>query len=199
MQTTAKKTAILEAATRLFAARGFRETSTPELARMTGSAEGTIFYHFGNKDALFLAVLKTIRDEILNEFSQFLDEHKTLSGLAMLEELIVYYLHLATAKKEQFLLLHRSYAYELASVNKACREHLEAIYDCLVEVFERAIRIGQNDGSIGDVDVRKTAFLIFTMVDGLVRLRDHNLYDAGSLYGELVLACRRMVLANNPE
>jgi hypothetical protein len=44
---------------------------------------------------------------------------------------------------------------------------------------------------------RKTALIVFTMVDGLVRFKLYNLYDAGALFNELIASCRRM-LENNP-
>jgi len=45
---------------------------------------------------------------------------------------------------------------------------------------------------------RKTALIIFTMVDGLVRFNTYSLYDAGALYKDLIEACRR-ILQNHQE
>ena len=72
------------------------------------------------------------------------------------------------------------------------------IYNCVVDIFEQAIRRGQKDGSIGELSSRKMALLLFSMVDGLVRFKTYNLYDPGGLYHELIAACRRM-LANDPK
>jgi hypothetical protein len=91
------------------------------------------------------------------------------------------------------MLLHHRFPYELAAVNPTCREHLEAIYTCFIELFERAIRMGQEDGSIVKTSARKTAMIIFAMVDGVVRFNTYQLYEAGSLYGELRKSCRRML------
>jgi len=190
-----KREAILESATRLFAAKGYRETSSSDLARMTGSSEGTIFYHFGSKQNLFLAVLENVEKEILGQYSRYLEEHEFESGLQMLEEIVAFHLSVVTERDVQFRLLHRHYAYELAEVNEECRGRLESIYDCLLDVIERAIAAGQTDGTIGAVDQRRTALLIFAMVDGLVRLRNHHVYAAGFLCSELLAACRRMVRA----
>jgi AcrR family transcriptional regulator len=41
-----KKDDILEAANLLFARKGFKDTSMAEVSKLTGAAEGTIFYHF---------------------------------------------------------------------------------------------------------------------------------------------------------
>ena len=67
-----KRAAILDAATWLFSTRGYRETSTTEVARLTDSAEGTVFYHFESKEKLFLAVLENVRDRIEGAFAEFL-------------------------------------------------------------------------------------------------------------------------------
>jgi hypothetical protein len=34
------------------------------------------------------------------------------------------------------------------------------------------------------------------MIDGVVRFNTYNLYEAGSLYDELLAACRRMLKVN---
>ncbi|MCJ7810533.1 MAG: TetR/AcrR family transcriptional regulator, partial [Desulfobulbaceae bacterium] len=64
---------------------------------------------------------------------------------------------------------------------------------CLVDIFEKAINLGKEDGSVGDIPARKNALLIFTLTDGLVRFNSYNLYDAGALYSELIASCRRML------
>ena len=46
------------------------------------------------------------------------------------------------------------------------------------------------DGSIRKVSANKKALLIFTLVDGLVRLDTYNLYQATALYEELIESCR---------
>ena len=61
------------------------------------------------------------------------------------------------------------------------------------ETFEEAIRLGQRDGSMRDTHARKAAFIVFTMVDGLVRFDTYEVYDSGTLYDELLDSCRRML------
>ena len=188
-----KKKIILQAATQLFSKKGFKETSMAELSRATGAAEGTIFYHYKNKEDILLSVLDGIKEGMINEFEEYLAENKFESGLDMMEGIITFYLYLAGKREEWFLLLHRNYPYKLAEVNEVCRGHLEALYNCLADIFERAVLIGQHDGSIGDIPARKAALIIFSMVDGIVRFKTYNLYDAGALYSELIASCRRML------
>jgi AcrR family transcriptional regulator len=190
-----KRAAILEAATWLFAAKGFRETSTTEVARLTDSAEGTIFYHFESKEKLFLAVLDDVKARIDDGFSQFLPSADGLSGIEALEGLVAFYLQLAADNEQQFMLLHRHHAYDLAKVNEEARRLLEEIYDRIIRAFEHAIQRGQEDGSMGTLPVHKTALLVYMMIDGLVRLKHYNLYEAGSLFEDFLAGVRRLVQA----
>src|SRR2546429_4647260 len=53
----ATKRALLDAATSLFATRGFRETSLDEVAERCRVTKGAVYHHFSSKQALFEAVL----------------------------------------------------------------------------------------------------------------------------------------------
>jgi hypothetical protein len=45
--------------------------------------------------------------------------------------------------------------------------------------------------TIGSVPARKTALILFTLTDGLVRFSNYNLYNAGALSSELIACCRK--------
>ena len=189
-----RKSDILATATRLLAIKGYNQTSMAELARLTGVAHGTIFYHFKNKEELFLAILQQFKTEILHEYARHHNGRTAADGMAQMEHAVAFYLELAGQMADRFLLLHRHDAYEFSQVNPACRQHLESIYDCLIGLFEGAMTAGQTDGTIHPhLSARKTALLIFTMVDGLVRFNTYSLYDAGSLYGDLIASIRRLL------
>ena len=190
---TTKKEAILEAAARLFAEKGYNEASMSELARITGVAQGTIFYHFKNKEELFLSILDDFKNRISREFEAHTQEKKAATGLDMVQEALNFYLFLAGSMEDRFRILHRLHAYELARINPVCRDHLEAIYSRFVDIFERSIRQGQKDGSIRTISTRKVALIIYAMVDGLVRFNTYGLYDGGVLSDELFDCCRRIL------
>jgi len=194
-----KKAAILHCATRLFAMKGYKEASMAELAQGVGIAQGTIFYHFGTKEDLFLSILQAFKEDLTAEFENHFKSANGRNGLEMVWEVIAFYFYMAGAMEERFLLLHRHDAYELAQANPVCRQHLEAIYTCLVDMFEKAIVTGQKDGSISVLPARKIALIIFTMVDGLVRFNTYRLYSAGTLSGELIAACRSILQHPTPD
>jgi AcrR family transcriptional regulator len=61
---------ILKAATRLFANRGFHETSMSEVARSAGVSKALIFWHFKTKEELFLAVLNRLLEPYVIDFAE---------------------------------------------------------------------------------------------------------------------------------
>jgi TetR/AcrR family fatty acid metabolism transcriptional regulator len=80
---------ILKAAIRLFARRGFHETSMSEIAREARVSKALIFWHFKTKEELFLAVL----DRLLQPyFIDFAEEVGALDERAQLRKLVESYL-----------------------------------------------------------------------------------------------------------
>jgi AcrR family transcriptional regulator len=188
-----KKATILDVATFLFATKGFKETSMVEVANMSGVASATVFYHFKTKEDLFLSVLSSVKDGILEEFSRYFEEKEFADGASLLEASLAFYLYLAGIRQPWFLLLHRYYPYKLAEENDYCRTLLEEIYNCFVDIFERALLTGQADGSVTVLSPRKTSLVLLSTVDGIVRFKNCNLYDAGALYNELMSLIGHMV------
>ncbi len=188
-----KRNAILATATRLFSRNGFQGTAMAELSTTTGAATGTIFHHFKNKEDLFLNVLKDVKDSILDQFDRHQQAHRSQKGIEMVEGVVAFYLHLAGTMEDQFLILHRHYPYQMAETSLVCRNHLEDIYICLLDIFEEGIQKGLQDGSVAVDSPRKTAMVLFAMVDGIVRLNTYRVYDAGTLYDNLMVACRRLL------
>src|ERR687897_1920782 len=58
----ARREQIVEAATRVFAEKGFRRATIREVAREAGISEGTIYNYFEDKDALLMAILEELNE-----------------------------------------------------------------------------------------------------------------------------------------
>ncbi|WP_125590110.1 TetR/AcrR family transcriptional regulator [Companilactobacillus jidongensis] len=71
---TDKQLKIFQAAITLFAQKGYKDTSTKEIAQVAGVSEGSLFKRFNNKEELLLSILKplsrVILPEIITEFSE---------------------------------------------------------------------------------------------------------------------------------
>lgn len=76
---TEKQRNILIAATEIFAEKGFAATSTNEIAKKAGVAEGTIFRHYKTKKDLLLSIvtpmmLKMLSPIIIKDLNKVLDK-----------------------------------------------------------------------------------------------------------------------------
>lgn len=75
---TAKQTKIVESAIEIFAEKGFAATSTSEIAKKAGVAEGTIFRHYKTKKDLLLSIagpilVKMVTPFLLRDFAKVID------------------------------------------------------------------------------------------------------------------------------
>jgi len=188
-----KKEIIIQEATRLFASKGFKGTSMAELSKLTTVAEGTIFYHFKTKEDIFLTILERVKNGIIEEFDAYI-QHKSFDDpMEMLEDVISFYLYLVGKNEDWFRILNHPFSYDLALNNSVCRDQLEAIYNCLVDIFENAVSLILNDPPLESIQKRKTALIIFSMVNGIIWFKLHHLYDAGALFQELLACCRKIL------
>jgi TetR/AcrR family transcriptional regulator, acrAB operon repressor len=80
---------ILQAAIRLFASRGFHETSMSEVARTAHVSKALIFWHFKTKEELFMAVLSRLLEPYVIDFAE---EAGALDVKAQILKLIEAYL-----------------------------------------------------------------------------------------------------------
>ena len=60
-QSDRTRTALLNAARRLFGEQGYVATSTQDIVESLGVTRGALYYHFGNKAGLFRAVFEELR------------------------------------------------------------------------------------------------------------------------------------------
>ncbi|RMI31190.1 TetR/AcrR family transcriptional regulator [Nocardia stercoris] len=59
-----KRQAILDAAFTVFARRGYAQTCMQEIAEVAGAAKPTVYNHFADKEALFLAAMAAVSDAV---------------------------------------------------------------------------------------------------------------------------------------
>jgi len=78
---------IIEAATRIFARKGFFQAKISDIAREAGVADGTIYLYFDNKDdiliSLFEEKMKAVLDNMISSLARETDPVKKLQEFAL--------------------------------------------------------------------------------------------------------------------
>ena len=110
-----KRSAILAVASRLFAEKGYGNTTTSEIAQEAGVAEGTLYHHFGSKDGIFLTIFDEMVEEYMAGAESLVKEGKT--GAETLSGLIRFHFDHLERNKTRFLVILRDFPIHLAAEN----------------------------------------------------------------------------------
>ncbi len=133
---------ILKAAIRLFATRGFHETSMSEVAREAKVSKALIFWHFKTKEDLFLAVLNKLLEPYVIDFAE---ESEKLDAREQIRKLIGGYVNFVreNASSVSFFLRRFMSGEEMP---EAFTEQIRRLYDLYKALLTDRIRLGQEKG-----------------------------------------------------
>lgn len=140
----ATRQAIIAAAVRLFAEKGFEKTSIDQIARAAGIGKGTIYGYFRAKEEIFLAFCE---DEIDYAFAALAEKND--SEATVLEQLLTLFtsqFHFVTRNQEFGRLLMREMAFPRAAGRAQSRELNSRYVLGVGEILERARRRGEIGG-----------------------------------------------------
>lgn len=73
---------ILDAALRLVARDGYARVSMRDIAREAGVSISQISYHFNNKEGLFAALIRELKESVINDFNEGLTHVSGAGGFA---------------------------------------------------------------------------------------------------------------------
>ena len=156
---------IIQAATELFARKGFYGTSIAHLAQAVGLTKGALYHHFENKDALFFAVIASMRDDWNREVG-----HAVVQGegaITRLSILLDEHTRLLN-KNDMFCLVLSNLMAEMEEANPEYAAVIREIYEELTGFIERIIKKGQRTGELrSDLDARLFAFSIVGVLRGI--------------------------------
>jgi AcrR family transcriptional regulator len=138
---------IVEAAVQLFAQRGFKGTSTRDIAELAKVNEATLFRHFGKKADLFWAAA----DSRLNGVKLNRELQHGLSSDAdpqIVIPMIVAFITESMFQRPELMRLLYVAGFELAGAQRLLGEHLGPIFDAINSYFRRCA----SKGMIEDFD-----------------------------------------------
>jgi AcrR family transcriptional regulator len=150
---------------KLFANRGFHETSMSEVARSAGVSKALIFWHFKTKEELFVAVLGRLLEPYVIDFAE---ESGKLDEKEQILKLIEFYLEFVheNASSIRFLvaqLLHDE------RTSEALTNQVVALYDGYRQLLTDLIAAaGQKGAYKGEFTPSSAAAFVMAMLNGFL-------------------------------
>ncbi|MFP4452299.1 MAG: TetR/AcrR family transcriptional regulator [Desulfobacterales bacterium] len=161
---TDRKTAILEAATQLFAQKGFSETSTAEIAENARVAQGTLFYHFTNKQGIIREIFSRAGSVYLAELNKALARQDT--GMEKIKTAIRFNRQYSEHHSREILIFLRIFP-DLKDTQSPERDLIELIRTRVTEMIRQCLASGIKDGTIECRNVDETAWIINSLIFGI--------------------------------
>lgn len=122
LETVDSRAAILAAAQRLFVERGYRGISMREIAEAVGMTKAALYYHFRDKEQLFVALLQNV----LRDLSTLIAESRESDGSCQtqIERVVARIMLLPPAERASLRLASQ----ELGNLDETTRKAFVQIY-----------------------------------------------------------------------
>lgn len=164
-QADAARATLIEAASTLFAERGYHDSSVAEIGARAGVSRGLVNHHFGSKENLLAAVIEAHIVEWEHEVVAPAIAGKR--GLGALHAIIFAHLALAKQKPQHLFLLYRLMA-EASDPRNTIDEEFAALHKRWRELGRHWWDEGVEDGEIDSaIDQDANASLIIGAVRGM--------------------------------
>lgn len=171
VKTQEKELAILDAASRVFAARPFHEVLIDTIAADAGIGKGTIYRYFETKEDLYFATVVHVMEALAADLGR--ETHSEASGLRRLERIATRILNSFWERRYLLPFFQRDERFPTLEVELIRRR------EPILRVVQEAILAGIEQREIRGIDARIGAELFLGMVRSmnLFHTREDRLED----------------------
>lgn len=163
---TDKQQKIVESAIQLFAEKGYANTSTSEIAKAAGVAEGTIFRHYGTKDNLLLSVILPFIKESIPTMAEDVFKEIMSKEITCFEDflraLLKNRLNFFKENREIFQIFVKELLYN----EQLKTEILPFFAENIVSRVTKVIEVYKERGELADIPTSTIQKMLFTLVGG---------------------------------
>ena len=153
---------ILDTSTKLFSQHGYKEVSIRDIAQACGLTNAALYYHFKNKDDLFLAMLQRDHEKTLTALRAAASDSGDLRE--DLKQLVACYAEITCQRRQSFQTLRR----DLSNVEVVRGHKLFAeMRSSFMRPLEDRLAQAQADGEIQPGDTRFYARLLHGLIIAL--------------------------------
>jgi AcrR family transcriptional regulator len=152
---TQTRTRILDAATEVFADRGYHDSAVEDIARRSDTSKGTIYFHFTNKQTLFLSLADHLVNQLLDEVEERINEQPV--GVARVKAAVETTLGIFSRHR----LLAKILLVDVAGLGRMGDQRLLQIHARIAASIARQLDALQAAGTIAplDTDLAATVWL----------------------------------------
>jgi TetR/AcrR family transcriptional regulator, cholesterol catabolism regulator len=141
----ARRRAVVDAAARLFAERGFHATSMADLVEATGLTAGGLYHYIGSKDALLVAICDELMEPLLDR-ARAIAADEDAPAVEVLRRLVREWTSHVERNRHHMLVFNQErHVLERGAQWREVRRQRKAFEELLAEVFERGARDGTLD------------------------------------------------------
>lgn len=153
------KDKILSSATQLFIEQGYYGLSMRQIAEDVGVTKAALYYHFKDKESLFLAILETYLEKIENLIADI--EAETLSSRERIRLLVTRVLNQPVDQRAVIRLASQ----EMANLSAESRHSFGEIYhQRFINRIQTLLKIGIEEGEFRSVDPQVATWSLLGMM-----------------------------------
>lgn len=158
-----RRAEILEKAQRVFATKGFHNTSVAEIARASGFAVGTLYQFFESKEQLYISMVTEKLNMMYSGVRESVDKETDI--VKKIEEMIVSQFHFVENNTEFCSLLIRGDHLSLSGEGIELRKRLKTDYAAQLALTEEVMREGMRSGILKQMDPRMMAVALAGIIN----------------------------------
>ena len=173
------KRKIFETSMKLFAEKGYENTSIEEITATVGVAKGTLYYHFTSKEEIFdflvqegIKLLQNSVDIKIAKYDNYVDKIK---AIVLIQIKIV-------KKYEDIITILLSQFYGNEKRNQRCKEYIYQYIDKIEDIVTK----GMQNGQIKQGDAKIYASEIYGLIASslIYKLREKENFEVLKVYKE---------------
>lgn len=154
---------IVKAAMRCFARTGYHGTSMDDIVAESGLSKGTLYWHFENKQALFLAMLEAVFEDYGEAFGVVLAGGGSASERVRQLTRLTIKMFIDEKRLAELVVDFWAESRRDEAINQFFRDIYQPYIDMLAGIVEQGIESGE----FRQVDARMVASALAAMFDGL--------------------------------
>ena len=168
-QPTQKRDALIHAATKVFAERGYHNSRVSDIVKEVGAAQGVFYYYFENKEEILLTIFHTAWNNLLTHFDKTARE---VDGSLSKLRAVIEYIFKSFQRNPNLM---KVLIMDVVRVDSFYDDDNQQLWNQLFHRMADIVREGQENNLINkDVSPLVAAYIIHASVDGLIR---HNLFN----------------------